>query len=195
MRRIVVLLALVMAVVILSAPAATAKKKHHHRRPSSPSINVVVCPNQPDGFSCIGTGSGDYLIGRDGIAGATDSIYGKEGNDVYDGKGGCDYWNDESTTSDDYYLISVKDFGCSGFSTGISDVGGSQDILDLSRFYKSSDFTFSRRGPTPGGNLVMDGPGDNDIQILAFCAGNSVDSFKFSDKTLTAAEVRSMASC
>jgi hypothetical protein len=192
MRRIVILLALVMAaVVVLSAPAATAKKKHHNKKHhnSPPSINVVQCPTASDGVSCVGTDSNDYLVGRDG---SHDFIQGGEGNDVYDGKGGDDFgdvWLDRSHTSSDYYLVSVKDFGASG-GLVITDFGGSLDTLDLSRFYKSSDFAYSR--DSRFNDLVMDGPGLNDIYIGGFCTTDSVDLFKFSDKTLTTQQVKDM---
>lgn len=182
MRRIVILTALMMAVmVVLWAPMAEAKHRHHHRHPAPapPAFNVVQCPTQSDGLICIGTASNDYLVGRD----ASDHLYGEEGNDVYDGKGGSDLWYDNSTTSSDYYLLSVQDFG----NLLIQDDGGNSDTLDLSRFHNSYDFSYSRLGD----NLFMDGLGTtNDVTIYSFFSSNSVDSFKFSDGTFTAQQVK-----
>src|SRR5215212_4299289 len=112
MKRMTILLALVMAVVlVLSAPMAEAKKK---KKKSSPAFEVVKCPTEPDKETCIGTSSDDYLRGK---AGEVDRLQGKEGNDVYDGQGGSktagDRWEDESLTSNDYYLISAKGSGTS----------------------------------------------------------------------------------
>ena len=94
-RAFVVWAALVVAaVLVLSAPMAQARKKHH--RP--PALNTVQCPNQGDSVTCNGTAGNDHLIGR---AGTSDDIFGKEGNDVYEGKGGGDLLVDSSTTSND----------------------------------------------------------------------------------------------
>ena len=73
------------------------------------------------------------------------------------------------------------------------DDGGNKDVLDLGRFYRSSDFALSK-GYT---NLYMDGPGNNDISIEGFFttgsgSADSVDKFKFSDKTLSARQVKEM---
>ena len=155
-------------------------------------LNVVQCPtggSSPD--ECVGTSASDALIGRDGTY---DNIRGGEGNDTYNGKGGCDALHDASLTSTDRYLVYVLEFCNVGISfLSIQDDGGSEDVLDLSRFYASSDFVFSQNYTT----LYMDGPGVNDIGILNFFtpdggATNSVNVFKFSDKTLTAQQVREM---
>ena len=154
-------------------------------------INVVQCPTGGSSTECVGTSAKDALIGRDGDF---DHIQGGEGNDIYNGKGSCDSLDDGSLTSSDRYLVTVKDFCNVGISSlSIQDSGGSSDTLDLSRFYKSTDFDFSI-GFT---NLHMDGPGVNDIDILNFFtpqAGStdSIEVFKFSDKTLTAQQVRDM---
>ena len=111
-------------------------------------------------------------------------------NDVYDGKGGCDALDDASPTSSDLYVVSEKDFCNVGISSlSIQDNGGSKDILDLSRFYKSTDFEFSEAYI----HLNMDGPGVNNISIYNFFTTDSVDLFKFSDKTLTAQQVKEMS--
>ncbi len=150
------------------------------------TINVVQCPTGGSSTECVGTSAGDALIGRDGTY---DNIKGVQGNDTYNGQGGCDALNDASPTSSDLYLVSVQDFCNVGISfLSIQDDGGGQDILDLSRFYESSDFAFSEAFI----HLDMDGPGVNNITIYNFFTTNSVDVFKFSDKTLTATQVKDM---
>jgi hypothetical protein len=155
-------------------------------------LNVVQCPTGGSSFLCIGTGAGDALIGRDGTY---DWIQGREGDDTYDGKGGCDLLQDTSLTSGDRYLISVKDFCNIGISMlEIQDSGGNKDVLDLGGFYRSSDFVFEDNAP----GLYMDGPGLNDIIVDNFFttdsgAADSVDTFRFSDKTLTARQIRDMS--
>jgi CSLREA domain-containing protein len=157
-------------------------------------INVVLCPTAGSSADeCVGTNARDALVGRDDNF---DLIRGAEGDDVYNGKGSCDALNDASLTSTDRYLVTVVEFCNVGISSlSIQDDGGSEDVLDLSRFYASTDFQFSQ-GYT---NLHMDGPGVNDIDVLNFFtpssgATNSVNVFKFSDKTLTAKQVRGMIS-
>lgn len=96
---------------------------------------------------------------------------------------------DASSTGGDLYLVSVQDFCNVGISSlSIQDGGGEKDILDLSRFYESSDFTFSQAHI----HLNMDGPGVNNISIYNFFTRDSIDVFKFSDKTLTAKGVRDL---
>jgi hypothetical protein len=173
-KRMIVLVVLAMAVVVASASAAHAKKK----------LNVVNCPTGGSDYYCVGTDARDTLIGRDGM---DDYIQGKAGNDVYDGKGGGDSWEDTSLTSSDTYRVSVKDFNTIGIDAlTIQDKGGEKDILDLSRFYKSTDFAFSEAYI----HLSMEGPGNNVIYVYDFFTSDSVDVFKFSDKTLTAQQVK-----
>jgi CSLREA domain-containing protein len=156
-------------------------------------INVVMCPTGGSSNQCVGTNARDALVGRDNDF---DHIQGAEGDDIYNGKGSCDALDDTSLTSTDRYLITAVHFCNVGISSlSIQDDGGSGDVLDLSRFYKSTDFQFSQ-GFT---NLHMDGPGVNNIDVLDFFtpssgATNSVNVFKFSDKTLTAKQVRGMIS-
>jgi hypothetical protein len=131
------------------------------------------------------------LIGRDD---SFDLIRGGEGNDVYNGKGSCDALDDSSLTSNDRYLVTVVEFCNVGISSLlIQDDGGDSDVLDLSRFYASTDFVFDD-GFT---NLIMDGPGVNNIDVLNFFTPNggptdSIETFKFSDKTLSAEQIRAM---
>lgn len=155
-------------------------------------INVVLCPTGGSSADeCVGTNARDALVGRDDNF---DLIRGAEGDDVYNGKGSCDALHDASTTSTDRYVVTVVEFCNVGISSlSIRDDGGSEDVLDLSRFYASTDFEFSR-GFT---SLNMDGPGVNNIEVLSFFtptsgATNSVNVFKFSDKTLTAKQIRGM---
>jgi hypothetical protein len=154
-------------------------------------LNVVQCPTGGSSFLCLGTGGGDALIGRDGTY---DWIQGGEGDDAYDGKGGCDALQDTSLTSSDRYLVSVEDFCNIGISwLSIQDDGGNKDVLDLGGFYRSSNFVFSKGYI----NLYLDGPGVNDISVDNFFTtgsdmGDSIETFKFSDKTLTARQVRDM---
>lgn len=155
-------------------------------------INVVQCPTggtSPD--ECVGTNGRDALIGRDA---SFDFIQGEGGSDAYNGKGSCDSLYDSSPTSTDRYMVTVLDFCNVGISSlSIRDDGGSEDTLDLSRFYASTDFVFDV-GFT---NLIMDGPGVNNIDVLNFFTPDggptdSVNVFKFSDRTLTAKQVREM---
>src|SRR5215210_7865881 len=185
-RRMVTLSALLMALVILLSVVGLDDAEAKKRK----KLNVVQCPTGGSSTECIGTSASDALIGRD----TYDNIKGAEGNDTYDGKGGCDALDDASLTSNDTYLVSVEDFCNVGISSlSIQDNGGKKDTLDLSRFYKSSDFEFSK-GYT---NLHLDGPGVNDIDILDFfttdtSTADSIEVFKFKDKTLTAKQIRDM---
>lgn len=188
-RRVISLSALLMALVILLSAVglddaeAKKKKKKKKRRPPAPALVVVQCVQQ--GIDCTGTPGNDLLVGTDEF----ERISGDEGNDTYDGKGGCDALHDASSTSSDLYLVSVEDFCNVGISSlSIRDNGGS-DTLDLSRFYESTDFVFSEAYI----HLNMDGPGVNDVSIYNFFTTDSVDVFRFSDQTLTAQQVKEMS--
>lgn len=191
-KRMIALLAIAMAVLTvltaaLGAPDAEAKKKHRkkHRPPVSvPTLNVLQCPTESDGVTCLGTTAGDHLVGRDG---ALDKIQGGEGDDLYDGKGGSDGLVDRSKTSNDRYLLPSTEFGS---GVRITDDGGSSDVLDLSA-YRTQDFSFSRSPNTSGIDLKMDGPGNRDIVIDFFFTNDTIDAFKFSDGTLTAEFIKS----
>ena len=181
---VLAMMALLLALSTLDISDAEARKRHHR-------INTVLCPNQPGTANCVGTDSREKLIGRNF---AFDRIEGKEGNDIYDGKSGSDIWEDSSATSTDLYLVSVKEFSSSS-GLGIRDRGGSQDTLDLSRFYKSFEFDFSMDDRDFDGivdDLVLDGPGVNNVVVLDFGNSNSVDHYKFADRTLTADQVRGL---
>jgi Ca2+-binding RTX toxin-like protein len=190
MKRTMILMALLMVtVLVLSAPMVEAKKRH-------PDLNKVRCPNSTsDNVGCDGTRRNDYLIGGPASRspyGATDYIYGEEGDDVYKGGNGADVLTDNSTKSNDRYLFPSTEFSLPGpislgFAT-IQDFGGSADVLNLSS-YKSTDFAWSHfYGNTR--TLHLDGPGARDINVYDFFTTNSIDSFKFSDRTITADEVK-----
>jgi hypothetical protein len=101
-RRMAALSALMMALAILwSAVApddAEAKRK-------------VQCPTEGNSTECVGTSASENLIGRDATY---DNIKGGEGEDTYDGKGGCDALHDASSTSSDKYRSPSKTFVTSG---------------------------------------------------------------------------------
>ena len=190
MKRTIILVALLMAVVlVLSAPMAEAKKRHH-------ALNKVRCPNSTsNNVGCDGTRGNDYLIGGPASRspyGATDYIYGWEGDDVYKGGNGGDVLTDNSTKSNDRYLFPSTEFSLPGpislGFTSIQDFGGSADVINLSS-YKSTDFTWSHfSGNTR--TLHLDGPGARDINVYDFFTTNSIDTFKFSDRTITADEIK-----
>ena len=176
--RMVVLATLVMAtVLVLSAPMADARKKHHH---------VVQCPTGGSSFSCNGTAGNDHLIGR---AGTRDLIFGKEGNDVYEGNGGPgDELIDVSTTSSDTYVFKGPDLG----NNFVEDCGGAMDIVNLSStsfrlldnvaISRQDNFTNTCNGTTVD-DLILTGPGGT-VEIVDFGSG-SIEQIKFANGTLT----------
>lgn len=190
MKRTMILVTLLMAaVLVLSAPVAEARKRHH-------ALHKVQCPNSTsDNLTCDGTRGNDYLIGGPASRspyGATDYIYGGEGDDVYKGGNGADVLTDDSTKSNDRYLFPSTEFSLPGPITlgfaSIQDFGGSADVLNLSS-YKSTDFALSHfYGNTR--TLHLDGPGARDINVYDFFTTNSIDTFKFSDRTITADEIK-----
>jgi len=182
-----ILVALLMAVVlVLSAPMAEAKKRH--------ALNKVQCPTETyDNYTCEGTRGKDRLVGGPASRspyGAHDQMYGEEGDDVYEGGNGPDVFTDESITSNDRYVFPSTEFSLSSTSSftyaWVRDWGGSADVLDL-RSYRYDDFT---RGNWLGRDLFLDGPGARDILIDGFFLSNTIDSFKFSDRTVTADEIK-----
>lgn len=183
------LAAFLLALSVLASQAEAAGKGYGGLERKHP-LNVVQCPTGGSSFLCVGTAAGDALIGRTEY----DQIQGGEGDDTYDGKGGCDALEDASPTSSDRYLVSVQSFCDVGISSlSVQDNGGNKDVFDLGGQYRSSDFVFSR-GYT---NLHLDGPGLNDIDINDFFAtgsgtADSIDTFRFSDKTITARQVEDM---
>ena len=58
-------------------------------------------------------------------------------------------------------------------------------MLDLSA-YRFADFALSRTGS----RLDMQGPGKRGIGINSFFTNNTIDTFKFSDVTLTAKQIK-----
>ena len=188
MKRTMILVALLMAVVlVLSAPMAEAKKKHH-------ALNKVRCPNQTyDNYTCKGTAGKDRLVGGPADRspyGAHDQMYGKEGDDVYMGGNGRDIFTDESITSNDRYVLPSTEFSFDSTSsfvyTWVKDWGGSADVLDLSS-YRYDDF---ERRNWLSRDLYLEGDGARDILIDGFFVSNTIDYFKFSDRTVTAADIK-----
>ena len=180
-RRVVVLAALVMvALLVLSAPMAEAKKKHHHR-PPAPAFNVVQCTANP----CVGTAGNDRLIGR---GGTFDAVFGKEGNDVYEGNGGGELI-DSSTISSDTYVFKGSDLG----ATFVEDCGGGADTVDLSStsfrlldnatIFRVDNFDNTCNG-TNADDLILSGP-EGLVEIVDHYGTGKVEKVKFANGTLT----------
>ncbi len=191
MMRAMILLAVMMAaIVVLSGPVAgvldlpepTAeakkKKKKKKRPPASPAFNVVMCATNP----CNGTSANDYLLGTN--EGAED-IYGGEGNDVYDGKGGWDKWHD-STTSNDTYLVGKIEAPFEAAS--INDDGGSSDTVDL-RPYSSTDLSSGTGSYQEAMFIYIDGHHMAEINNQE---SSPIEYFRFADKTLTALQMEAL---
>jgi hypothetical protein len=206
-RRLLRLLMLLMVAVLVMSMAglndADAKKKHHRKKSKNPpaSLRLIQC-NDPLFRPCFGTLGPDYLLGTNQF----DDLEGLGGNDIYDGKGGGDNWFDSSFTSNDYYYVSVRDFSRPDGPLWIRDGGGSNDILDLSAFYRSSDFVsipgldIDRDGTFD--DTLLDGPGVQDLAILndailgpggVLIPGSGfIEQIRFSNTTLTEAELQSL---
>jgi hypothetical protein len=92
------LMAVGMAVALLAVAGvmlgSTAEAKKNR-------INVVRCPTEADGFTCIGTNGRDRLLRTDSF----DSMNGKGGSDIYEGRGGNDSLIAASTTGSDTYVF------------------------------------------------------------------------------------------
>jgi hypothetical protein len=163
-------------------PATTASKGQQQ-------LNLIQCPNQSGSKTCIGTKKGDRLEGT----GEFERIEGRGGNDTYEGKDGGDDYFDNSKESNDTYVIPDTEFSLPAGHGGINitDHSGSSDVLDLSA-YSSTEFTLTRTDfDGGGGNLLeMEGPGARGIGISDFFSKNTIDSFKFSDTTLTAKQMK-----
>jgi Ca2+-binding RTX toxin-like protein len=187
MKRTMILVAMLGAVLVLSAPMAEARKKHH-------ALHTVHCPNQTyDNYTCKGTAGKDRLVGGPADRspyGAHDQMYGKEGDDVYEGGNGRDIFTDESATSNDRYVLPSTEFSFDSNSsfpyTWIKDWGGNADVLDLSSYRYDN---FDRRNWL-GKDLYLEGDGARDILIDGFFTSNTIETFKFSDRTVTAAEIK-----
>ena len=141
----------------------------------------MQCPTESNGAECNGTQGRDKLIGREN---EFDQIFGRDGNDIYDGKSGADSFFDHSKKSSDRYLVPSTDFG----DLFIEDDGGSSDVLDVSA-YKSTDFTYTKFG-SDDNQLLMTGAGNRDIRLFDFFKKNTIDSFKFSDGILTPKQIK-----
>ena len=182
-RQAILLMAVLVAALSMASGAAFARDQT-----TAKLLNIVQCPNQPNNETCIGTKSGDHLVGGDEF----ENVEGKGGPDTYDTKGGGDDLFDASRKSSDTYVIPATDFGLPAGHGGISiiDRGGSSDVLDLSA-YKSTDFEMVRRD-FPDGSTQLDliGSGFRAIGVSKFFNKNTIDTFKFSDKTMTAKQIK-----
>lgn len=169
---LVVVAALVVLVAALYAPDAEAKK-------NKPQFNVVQCPTGANGLDCIGTATNDFLIGgpADRPRGAVDVIGGGEGNDVY-------------------LFPSTKFSDDDGDPASISDRGGGGDVVGLSS-YGIEDFEVSRDDIGEVNELVLDGPGERDIDIFNFFDGGffegKIETFLFREGLFTGDELASKA--
>ena len=173
-RRVVGLLLLAIAAtllvsVALGTPEAEAKKK----------INVVICSSTD--FFCEGTEGRDRLVGTS----SPDEIFGDEGNDVYEGKGGSDLLNDFSTTSNDTYTGYEPGFG----NDTIRDFGGNADFLDLGSLRLADDVSLIRQGD----DLVLDGPGVDNVTIRNHFRDGRIEKIKFANVTLTGKQTENLA--
>jgi Ca2+-binding RTX toxin-like protein len=165
-----------------NAPGASAAKAEKGQQ----QLNTVQCPNQSDDKTCIGTEDKDLLVGGEKF----ERIEGGKGADTYDGKGGGDDLFDASRKSNDLYIIPAIEFDSTGNGgININDRGGDSDVLDLS-VYSSTEFTLSKFGNKSDNLLQMQGPGKRSIGISSFFTRNTIDSFKFSDVTLTAKQIK-----
>jgi Ca2+-binding RTX toxin-like protein len=163
----------------LGASAAKAEKGQQQPNP-------VQCPNQSDDKTCIGTEGKDLLVGGEEF----ERIEGGKGADTYDGKGGGDDLFDASRKSNDLYIIPETEFNSTGNGgININDRGGDSDVLDLSA-YSSTEFALSKFGNKSDNLLDMRGPENRSIGISSFFTRNTIDTFKFSDVTLTAKQIK-----
>jgi hypothetical protein len=178
----------VLALSTLATPDAEAKKNQELL--PLPKYNLVQCVNH----FCDGTD------GRDRLVGTAEREYaqGKEGNDLYDTKGGPshnerDYSSDFSATSNDSYLVPSNQFG----HMAIDDFGGSSDVIDLSS-YNFADFDFLKYDDegqgTPANDLLINGPGSRLVTIIDHFdvgtdGGKTIETFKFKDGNRTADQV------
>jgi hypothetical protein len=197
MKRTMILVGLlVAAMVVLSGPVAgtldlpeptaEAKKKR-------PAYNLVRCPNKTyDNYTCEGTAGKDRLVGGPAERtpyGAHDQMYGKGGGDVYQGGNGRDVFTDRSATSNDRYVLPSTEFSfdsATSFAyTWVKDSGGSADVLVLKSYRYDQ---FDRRKWFE--DLYLEGEGARDILVEDFFAYDTIDTFEFSDRTVTAAEIK-----
>jgi len=179
------LLVLAIAALLVSGAAlgaeAEAKKK-------TKQINVVTC-NTTDTF-CSGTDGRDRLVGTN----IADTMLGEGGNDVYQGNGGNDVLFDLSPTSSDTYTGYAADFA--GFGTdSINDNGGGSDLLDLGSLKALDDVALVRRDVSGSDNddLLLDGPGGNDISITDHFGQGRIEKIKFANATITGTQTESLA--
>lgn len=161
-------------------PEAEAKKKK--------KINVVTC-NTTDTF-CSGTDGRDRMVGTD----IGDAMLGEGGNDVYQGNGGNDVLFDLSPTSSDAYTGYATSFTGFGIDS-INDGGGGSDFLDLGSLKMLDDVALVRRdvSGSDDDDLLLDGPGGNDISITDHFGQGRIEKIKFANGTLTGTQVENLA--
>ena len=164
---VLALAAALVAGAALSTPDAEAKKKK--------KINVVQCAGL--GQRCDGTERSYRLVGT--IFG--ENISGGEGNDVYEGNGGDASFSDSSPTSGDTYQANGAD--------DILRNGGKSDFLDLGFLMLGDDLGFIRQN----NNLVLDGPGGNDVFIERHFGVGRIEKIKFANATITCIQAQSLA--
>lgn len=198
-KRTVGLVALVVATLMVLTAALAAsdaeakKKKKKKKRPPAPALVVVQCAQQ--GTICTGTPGNDLLIGT----GEFERINGGEGNDIYDGRNGEDVWFDESAASNDSYQVGSA-FQASAAGAGnkfepfdVLDNGGS-DTVDL-RPFNSDDIEVSEPFDGQLGiRVAINEDRTGFVSILGHLENeqNRVESFRFSDRTLSAEEIEDL---
>jgi len=182
-RRVMGLLVLaVAAALVLSAALgadADAKKKKKN-------INVVQCVINSEG-TCFGTDGKDLMVGADSAP--EEEIFGGEGSDVYQGNGGNDILSDSSLTSNDIYTGYDPSFTGFGLDEIIDD-GGSADFLDLGSLRLLDDVKVITNNDD---DLILDGPGDNDIFIDAHFGQGRIEKIKFANGTITGTQAQGLA--
>jgi hypothetical protein len=170
------MLATVLVLSTLDVSEADARKR---------KINVVQCSTQT-GFTCEGTDRKDRLYGKNQTNGAHEVIRGKEGNDIYDDRGGIDSLEDASTTSSDSYLFSGASFGP---TDQIVDAGGSSDKVDLSQTtFRLFDNTAIRKtdfdGDTQADDLEISGP-EGTVYISDHFGSGKMETINFANATVS----------
>ena len=179
-KRTILLVAMAMMAVLVLGALDTSDAEAKKRKKRPPAFNVVMCTTNP----CNGTRANDYLVGTNE---GSDDIYGGEGNDVYNGKGGWDSWRDLSTTSNDTYLVGKIEAPFEAAS--ITDDGGSSDKVDL-RPYSSTDLS-SGTGTGSNGNMFIYIDGHHMVEISNH-ESSPIEYFQFADKVLTAAQIEAL---
>ncbi len=122
-------------------------------------------------------------------------MYDYEGNDIYDGKGGQDFWTDYSTSSSDTYLVPAPP-SYYEFAWSLEDFGGSYDVLDLR--YEDSTRVFGwvredRRGNDGVRESLYISMPTRSITIVDYFGSGAIEFIRFRDKILTPDQVEKLA--